>query len=156
MFSGRCIQAVSVPESGGIERVWRRLSQLWRSRERPGIFVPGSQEIFNRGDKISDTQKRTAPDALVGQFSKPAHDQVQPTAIGWHIVNNKPRTFPDPLDERKRHTFGQIWSGPFNSAGAEGQSSASDVLLRTLKCKVFQAHSNCWRQHEKQCLERTV
>jgi hypothetical protein len=40
--------------------------------ERLGILVPGGQEIFNGGDKIIDTKKRTAADAFGGEFSKPA------------------------------------------------------------------------------------
>jgi hypothetical protein len=31
-----------------------------------GILVPGGQEVFNGGDKIIDTKKRTTTDALVG------------------------------------------------------------------------------------------
>ena len=46
--------------------------------ERPGILVVGADVIFDGADEFGDTPKRAAPNALAGNFSKPALDLIQP------------------------------------------------------------------------------
>src|SRR5271157_5321605 len=60
------------------------------------IFIPGRQELPDRGDELVDAVKRTAADPLAGQFRKPAFHQVQPTATGRHIVDHKAGMFLEP------------------------------------------------------------
>ena len=60
------------------------------------MLVPGREEFFNGGDQIGDVEKGTAADAFVGEFSKPAFNQVQPTATGGDIVDYVARMLREP------------------------------------------------------------
>jgi hypothetical protein len=54
-----------------------------------GIFVPRGEEVIDGGDKFVDAEEGITADALVGEFSKPSLDQVQPTTAGGHIVDHE-------------------------------------------------------------------
>src|SRR5208283_959814 len=53
------------------------------------LFVPDCQEFVNGGDQFVNAVKGSAANAFVGQLTKPALYQVQPTATGGHVVQDK-------------------------------------------------------------------
>jgi hypothetical protein len=64
--------------------------------ERFGIFIPCLQEFYNGRNQVGHAGKGVAVDALGGKFSKPALDQVEPTATGGHEVKHEMRMLVEP------------------------------------------------------------
>src|SRR3989304_2164749 len=60
------------------------------------VLIPGLQELVNRRNQVGHAEERGATDALAGELSKPALDQIQPAGTGGDKVTNKPRVAREP------------------------------------------------------------
>jgi hypothetical protein len=60
------------------------------------MFVPGGEELVDRGLQIVDIEERATPDSLVGQLGEPAFNKVKPTATGGHIVDHETGMLAEP------------------------------------------------------------
>ena len=65
-----------------------------------GILVPSGQKFIDSGNKIVDAEERIAANALIGQFSKPALNQIEPTATSGHVMNDIARMLFEPRFHR--------------------------------------------------------
>jgi len=60
------------------------------------VFVPGSKELVDGSDEISDAEESIAAQAFGGEFGEPAFNQVQPAAGCGHIVDDEAAMFLQP------------------------------------------------------------
>ena len=67
-----------------------------RPNEGLRSLIPDLQEFFDRGDQVGHAEERVAADALAGELSKPALDQVQPTGTGGHEMQHETRMLLQP------------------------------------------------------------
>src|SRR5262249_32316749 len=57
--------------------------------ERLRLSVPVGQEIIDCCGEFLNAEERAAANAFVGQLCEPALNQIQPTATGGHVMNDK-------------------------------------------------------------------
>lgn len=62
--------------------------------KRLRLLVPSQQELPDGSDEIGHAIDGTSADGLLGELSKPAFDEIEPTAAGGHKVRDKAGMFP--------------------------------------------------------------
>jgi hypothetical protein len=71
-------------------------------KERLGSFVVGGDEFADGGLQFADAAVNAAADLLVGEFGKPALDQIDPGPIGGRVVDMEAWTLRKPPPDEWR------------------------------------------------------
>ena len=86
-----------------------------------GAFIPGGEEVGNRGLKLFDAEEHAALNGLIVEMTEPALDKIHPACAGGYEVRNEARMALKPRshffvfvgavvvhDEMERHVAGKL------------------------------------------------